>query len=288
MWVSQMINPAVYVAGTCGSGPCSTVANTNNRRILNLLDPVNGSYYGYTLQTLPGDNASYNALMLALQHRFSHNYTVLANYTWSHCIDEADMPGEISNMNTYQIPYNLKAGTGNCGSDHRQIFNSSFVMQSGKFSSKWTRIFLSDWELAPILTASTGGFVTITTGVDSSLTGVNVDQPDLVGNTNVTSSFSHWFNPAAFHVNAPGTYGNAGRSIIQIPNAWDLDLALIRSVRIRERQFVEIRAEGFNILNHPTASTTSGLHTAMNDPLFSTINAANDPRILQFSLKYKF
>jgi hypothetical protein len=287
LWVSQMINPAVYIPGTCGSGPCSTVANTNNRRILNLLDPVNGSYYGYTLQTLPGDNASYNGLMLALQHRFSHNYTVLANYTWSHCIDEADMPGEISNANTYQIPNNLKAGTGNCGSDHRQIFNSSFVMQSPTFSSKWNRILLSNWELAPIFTASTGGFATVLTGVDSSLTGVSVDQPNLVGNTNVTSSFSHWFNPAAFQLNAPGTYGNAGRSIIQIPNAWDLDLALIRMVHVRERQTVEIRAEGFNILNHPTASI-SGLHVAMNDPLFGTINAANDPRILQFSLKYKF
>ena len=160
-------------------------------------------------------------------------------------------------------------------------------MQSPTFSSKWTRILASNWELAPIFTASTGGFATILTGVDSSLTGVNVDQPNLVGNPNVTSSFSHWFNASAFQLNAPGTYGNAGRSIIQIPNAWDLDLALIRSVRIRERQFVEIRAEGFNILNHPTAAS-SGLHVAMNDPLFGTINAANDPRILQFSLKYKF
>ncbi len=110
------------------------------------------------------------------------------------------MPGEISNTNTYQIPNNLKAGTGNCGSDHRQIFNSSFVMQSPTFSSKWTRILVSNWELAPIFTASTGGFATVLTGVDSSLTGVNVDQPNLVGNTNVTSSFSHWFNPAAFPV----------------------------------------------------------------------------------------
>jgi hypothetical protein len=72
-----------------------------------------------------------------------------------------------------------------------------------------------------------------------------------------------------------------------MPSAWDLDLALMRGVHVTERQSVQFRAEAFNVLNHPTAST-SGLHLAMNDPLFGTINAANDPRILQFSLKYQF
>jgi hypothetical protein len=49
---------------------------------------------------------------------------------------------------------------------------------------------------------------------------------------------------------------------------------------------VDFRAEAFNIFNH--ATTSGGFHTAMNDPLFGTINAANDPRIIQLSLKYKF
>ena len=128
----------------------------------------------------------------------------------------------------------------------------------------------------------------LTTGVDSSLTGVSVDQPNLVGDPNVTKTFNHWFSPAAFQLNAPGTYGNAGRSIIQIPGLWNLDMALLRTVRVREKRTVEIRADAFNIVNHPTASQTAGLHTAMNDPLFGTITTANDPRILQFSLKFKF
>jgi hypothetical protein len=288
LWVAQVINPSVYIPGSCGGSPCSTTANANDRRLLNLIDAVNGGGYGYMLQTLPGANSSYNGMLLSIQHRFSQHYTLLANYTWSHCISESDQPGEISNTNTYQIPNNLRANTGNCGADHQQIFNSSLIAETPRFASPWLRRLAGGWQVAPILIAQTGGFATITTGVDSSLTGVNVDQPNLVGNPNVTKSFNHWFSPAAFQLSAPGTYGNAGRSIIQIPGLWNLDLALLRTIRVREKQTVEIRGDAFNIVNHPTASQTAGLHTAMNDPLFGTITTANDPRILQFSLKFKF
>jgi hypothetical protein len=240
------------------------------------------------LQTIPGGNADYNGMLLSIQHRFSQHYTLFANYTWSHCISEGDQPGEISNTNTYQIPNNLRANRGNCGADHRQIFNSSVIVESPRFASAWVRRVATGWQLAPIFTAQTGGFATITTGVDSSLTGVSVDQPNLVGPTNVTKTFNRWFNPAAFQLNGPGTYGNAGRSIIQIPGLWNVDVALMRSVRIRERETLEIRADAFNVMNHPSAAQTAGLHTAMNDPLFGTITTATDPRILQFSLKLKF
>ena len=287
MWLDQEINPAVYKPGTCGTTACSTVANTNNRRILNELNPVTGSAYGIILATNPGGNASYNGLLLALEHRLSHHYSVLANYTWSHCLNDGEAPGDNSNTADYQNPYNLKANRGNCASDHRQIFNSSFIMQAPQFNQKLLRIVASDWQLAPIFTASTGAFETITTGVDSSLTGVGLDQPNLVGNPHVSSSFSHWFSSAAFQTNAPGTYGDAGRSIVTVPSAWDLDTGLSRVFRVHESQSIEFRAEAFNLMNHATAATT-GLHIAMNDPLFGSINAANDPRILEFSLKIEF
>ncbi len=60
MWAAVNANPAVYIPSTCGSGPCSTIANTNQRRYLNLLDPVNGAYYGPIYQTNDGGNSWYN------------------------------------------------------------------------------------------------------------------------------------------------------------------------------------------------------------------------------------
>ena len=53
----------------------------------------------------------------------------------------------------------------------------------------------------------------------------------------------------------------------------------------REKQVLEFRVEAFNVLNHvnfldPVATLTSSA--------FGQIQTANDPRILQFALKYVF
>jgi hypothetical protein len=37
-----------------------------------------------------GANASYNALLLSENHRLSKNFSVLVNYTWSHCVGDGD------------------------------------------------------------------------------------------------------------------------------------------------------------------------------------------------------
>ena len=42
-----------------------------------------------------GANAEYNAFLAKVEHRFTENYTILANYTYSHCISEADFGGDL-------------------------------------------------------------------------------------------------------------------------------------------------------------------------------------------------
>jgi hypothetical protein len=51
-------------------------------------------------------------------------------------------------------------------------------------------------------------------------------------------------------------------------------MGFLRTEKVFENLSGQFRFEAFNIMNHATAATT-GLHTAMNDPLFGTINAAN-------------
>jgi hypothetical protein len=73
-------NPAVYVPGA------STTANTNQRRILYRLNPAAnaGGLVSSVALADNGGNSHYNGLMLAVNRRFSRNFSGLANYTWSH------------------------------------------------------------------------------------------------------------------------------------------------------------------------------------------------------------
>ena len=74
------------------------------------------------------------------------------------------------------------------------------------------------------------------------------------------------FNPGAFTVPELRTYGNLGRNALLGPSFSQLDLALTRTVRFGERCALEIRADAYNLLNHPNfAQPTSKLVNV--DPL---------------------
>jgi hypothetical protein len=60
-----------------------------------------------------------------------------------------------------------------------------------------------------------------------------------------------WINPAAFVVPAAGTWGNAGRDIVRGPKLAQIDASIAKNTRLSERFLLVIRAEAFNLFNHP-------------------------------------
>ena len=62
----QDINVPQYIPGSS--------ASTNLRRRLFLQNPTLGAAYGQITQSDPNGNANYNALLLSIQHRFSHGF----------------------------------------------------------------------------------------------------------------------------------------------------------------------------------------------------------------------
>ena len=55
---------------------------------------------------------------------------------------------------------------------------------------------------------------------------------------------------AGFHANALGTYGNLGRNAVRGPGTVNVDVALSRIFKFKERYGLQVRAEAFNVLNH--------------------------------------
>lgn len=306
LWTDRELNPAIYVPGNCNAGqygltkagPCSTTANTQARRLFTQLNPSQGPYYGTVEFLDDGGTASYNALMLSAEHRLSNHFSMLANYTLAHCIADpqtTELSGPI-----YTNPANRRFDRGNCTSvDVRHNFNLSAVLQSPRYNNRVVQLLAGDWQLAPIVSAHTGPYFTVSTGVDNALTGVSTggQRPNLVSSNPYCANrgVTCWLNATAFAAPAAGTLGNLGVNNLASPGFFGVDVALSRRFHVKESQYIEIRAEAFNIENRANflspaaaglAGGTSG--SALNSSNFGKIQADVSPRVMQFAIKYVF
>lgn len=289
LWVGEDINPGVYIPGSN--------ANINLRRRLYLQNPALGAAYAAIVQSDQNANSNYNGLLLSLQHRFSHGVTVLTNYTWSHCISDADYSVSVSSSQ-YMNPYNRSLDRGNCSFDLRHQTNTSLIVVSPVNGNGFARRILKEWQIAPIVSIRGGLPLNITDGTDISQTGIGLDRPNLI----LPNAYSSGSNPlyvinrAAFQNQAAGTFGTLGRNALVGPGAVNVDFSLSRTFHFRERWGLEARAEAFNVINHPNFVGTNptvrpaqtGLSTSLNSSTFGVIQSANDPRILQFAMKLHF
>ena len=307
-------NPGVYypgkstgAAGSCGTlSPvpaagtnCSTTGNTNARRVLSGINATQGAYFTQVTQAYTGMGSSFNGVLVTVQHRFSQYFTLLSNYTYSHCLSGPPENGDNAG-DQFQDPAHPNSDYSNCGSDLRHNFVTSAIIRSSAGGTYTRQLLLSGWQLAPIVTATTGVPFTATTGTDASLTGVGQDRPNLVAspraqNTKITT----WLNRASFAANTAGTYGQTRPFEFYGPHYTDVDTALSKFIPLHEALQLEARAECFNCFNHTNYANPGGAingsatgvtnpGTALNASTFGTITAANPPRILQLSLKMDF
>ena len=285
LWTGTELDPAVYIPGTCSGKPCSSTGNTNQRRVLYLENPTTGVAYSTIAQTDDGANANYNGLLVTARHRMARNFMLVANYTWSHCLGSANFGGDVTGPG-YQNPANRNADYASCNFDLRHNFNGSLLATAPAFGDRWVNRLLGNWEIAPLFIVHSGVRLTPVTGVDNSLTGVNLDRPNVIGDPYLRDlNTRHWLNGSSFVANAVGTFGNVGALSVKGPGYFDVDVSLSRSFRIMEGQKLAVRAEFFNALNHTNFSNPTNSLQSSN---FGVILAASDPRILQFSMKYTF
>ena len=310
------INPATFL----GLNPCtingvkytvcSTTSNTQQRRRLFQANPALGIAYASINTSDDGAVAHYNGLLLSVQHRLSNSFTFNANYTDSVCISDADFGAALAASSNSQ-PFNRHADWGSCVFDTRHNFNTSLVATSSmKRGSRWVNRLLSDWQIAPLVHVASGQPLNIITGADNSLTSINTsnnDRPDVVlSNVFATNPVCNngatpcvqYLNKGAFIPNPLGTYGNLGRNSIRGPGNVNVDVALSRLFPITERFRLQARMDTFNVFNHANfvgaispAGTVSAYSTFSNNltaATFGRVQAAFDPRILQFAMKLFF
>jgi hypothetical protein len=284
-------NPVIYQPGaSCVINgttytPCSSTSNTSQRRLLNLQNGVEGTKYGDISAIDDGGTMHFGGLMLSVQKRLSNGVTMQGNYTWSHCINE----GPVFDINGPATTILSRRGLdyGSCDSDRRHIFNMSTVYALPRFSNGAVRALATGWRISGIVGILSGSYLTTLTGIDNALTNYRFQRPNQV----LPSPFApnknkfQWLNPAAFAQPATGTFGNVGRDNILGPGIITINMGLTRTFQIRESHSVEFRAEAFNMPNHFNPGNPN---LTLSSATFGQIRSANDPRIMQFALKYVF
>ena len=262
--------------------------------------------------------SNYNSLQVRLEKRYSHGLQYEAAYTWAHALDNASSAdlGSVNNGDFRDQRYpNAEYGNADFDVRHRFVFSYVYDLPFGrgrlfaKNVSGFVNQILGNWQMAGVFSAATGNYYTATdiTNVSGSDRGGNVavysSRPARVGNPNAKPCIpGTLFNTCAFADDGTipgiiplGTFGNAGRNIIEGPGYKTWDTSLVKQFPIREQKHLEFRAEFFNILNHVNYLFGQfGAISAEPTPLelgqtgFGYPLAARAPRQIQFALKLYF
>ncbi len=118
-----------------------------------------------------------------------------------------------------------------------------------------------------------GPMIVSPSAINTDGTGVNADgSPAFTGQV--------FYNPGA------GTLGVLQRRLFSGPWTFDIDMSLLKTVKITERHNVELRMDAFNALNHATFYPgDQNINSTTFGKISSMFYAA---RIMQFGLLYKF
>ena len=239
--------------------------------------------------------AEFNALTMKVTRRFSSGLSFDADYTFSKSLDDASDAGTTNAE--YNLPQNeyapgLEAGPSSFDHRHRLTANAVYDFPLARNSSGWRQRLLGNWRGSGILIVQSGApfTVNLSSAQDVAniglINGMNVERPNLAGNPNNGPKVpAEWFNTAAFAVPAPYSLGNSGRNVVTGPGLANVDLSLQKQWPLRESQFVEMRVDAFNALNHPNFNLPGRILGAAN---FGVITSAQDARELQFALKFVF
>jgi hypothetical protein len=295
LWDGDQVNPAIFISGNCpagvygltAAGACSNTSNTNFRRVLYLQKAAQGQYFGSISQLDDSGTGNYHGLLLSVQHRARKGLTVQGNYTWSHCISDLTNPELGVAGSNYIIAHDRLTSRGNCAtSDRRHNFNLSTVYQTPQFSNGTMRALAGGWQVSGIVRLTTGQYLSITSGFDQALTGQGGQLAvQTLGNPYGDKTLDHYLNPKAFTQPQLGTYSTMRPNNVAGPGTITINMGLTRTFKVHEGQSVQFRAESFNLPNHLNPGNPI---TAINNVNFGRILSANDPRIMQFALKYVF
>jgi len=254
--INQPVNPAVSSARPFDNGPFA---------------PSGGTFF-YVNHLETTSNSNYNALQTSLTVRERHGITSMINYTWSHSIDNAsDGQDYVANATQPDNSYRTDQERASSNFDVRHRFVAAFTYDIPTLSKELPKLG-DGWQINAVLTLRTGSPFHVNLFDDYNGAGEYFPRPDIVGDPFAgTKTPDNFLNLSAFKVPCTldpagdgsagsciaGTqhFGSLGRNSLIGPGYSNLDLSLFKTTPLGEQVKLQIRAEVFNVLNHPNFSS---------------------------------
>ena len=224
------------------------------------------------LEVLTDAQSFYNSFQFSFSQQSTHRVSWQAYYTLAHSIDDASTGLIIEAVNEppgSQNIFDRKGSRGRSSFDirHNFVANVVYELPFGRGSH------FGGWEISGVASVHSNVPFTPVLAFDNadsqSLT--VTERPNLAGNPYTgtcpsgakVGTASCWFNPGAFAFPPPVQFGTAGRNILRGPGFAQLDLALQKSFQVREGTKIVLRAEAFNLLNHPNFAVPSNTQSPL-------------------------
>jgi hypothetical protein len=248
---------------------------------------------------LVNDGASwYDSAQFTWRQANWHGINTQYNLTLSKCKDYNSVNrGGAGQAGQNQNPYDPTAAKGPCDYDVPVNFSVGGVYHIPELGGGQLG---AGWEFSTIFNAFSGRPYTANVARDRSGQDFDRTRANCSGEEvryNPRDPDNYIANPEIFSVPANGTIGTCGRNTIRGPGFAQWDLALVKNTKVSNRFNVQLRIEGFNLLNRGNFGFPQSSIRSASFGKFSTtpdvdqgnpVISQGGPRAFQWALKLQF
>ena len=245
-----------------------------------------------------GTTSNYNGLQIKGTRRFQNGLSWTSGFAYQKSLGFISTGGALDHFNFYLDP---QRDYSRLNWDRRVTYTQSFIYQlplgrNERFLQHGpAAAVLGGWQVSTVFSADSGTPLFLTASGNSLNAPGNTQVPTQVKAFRKVGSIGtghNWFDTSAFTQPTAAAYGNTPKNAYSGPGLATLDGSLFRTIPLRESIDLQLRADAFNLMNHPTfANPTASLTSASFGQVTSTANASSptpNQRVLQFAATVNF
>ena len=201
-----------------------------------------------------------NQLQVEATKRTGHGLYLQTSYTLNSSLDDVPIVG------SPQDPNNPTGDVGTTDGTRRHNFFLTGTYELPIHRHGFGERAVNGWSISSLTQVRSGSPFTATFSIPGTVNGQSTvgwyaTRANIVPGVDPYAgahSRTRWFNPAAFSIPAPFTFGTARRNSLIGPNETGVDLSLEKKTKLWENANLLLRFDAFNALNHPNFANPSG------------------------------